>query len=201
MQHSTSCELFGVYGKSISDYAGAHKRNSNVQRLGAFDLRTLKSDGTPWNFTLRAERKLARQHMNDQDPEWIIGALPCTPFSIWNAGIHFKKMDPAKAKAMIHESKLHLRFMCSLYRRQIMKGKDFLHEHPVSALSWRTKETKAIEKVALVQTIVSDQRQYGLVTPAEGDRTKLMPALKPTRFMWTSTNDAQTAWETMNQKS
>ena len=136
---------------------------------------------------MRADRKLARQLISEQDPEWIIGAPPCTAFSIWNAGINFKKMDPAKVKAMIEEGRLHLRFMCSLYRRQIMNGKYFLHEHPASALSWRTEEIKALEKMALVQTIVGDQCQYGLVTPAEGDRTKLMPALKPTRFMSNST--------------
>ena len=176
-----------IYGRSISDSAGAHRRDLNVQGLGAFDLRTLKKDGTPWNFTLRADRKLARQLINEQDPEWIIGAPPCTAFSIWNASINFKKMDPAKVKAMIEEGRLHLRFMCSLYRRQIMNGKYFLHEHPASALSWRTEEIKAIEKMALVQTIVGDQCQYGLVTPAEGDKTKMMHALKPTRFMSNST--------------
>ena len=59
----------------------------------------------------------------------------------------------------------------------------FLHEHPASALSWRTDDIKSIEKHVTVQTIVGDQCHYGLVTPAEGNRDVKLPALKPTRFM------------------
>ena len=75
-----------IYGRSISDYAGMHRRDLNVRSLGALDLRTLKEDGQPWDFTKRSDRKLARDLLNQQDPEWIIGAPPCTAFSIWNHG-------------------------------------------------------------------------------------------------------------------
>ena len=48
-----------IYGRSISDYAGAHRRNLNVSGLGALDLRTLKPDGQTWNFCKRSDCKLA----------------------------------------------------------------------------------------------------------------------------------------------
>ena len=93
-----------IYGKSISDYAGAHRRDLNVQGLGAFDLRTLKSDGTPWDFTSHADRKLARHLVNQLNPDWIIGALPCTACCIWNVGLNFKKTNPEKVRAMAEQS-------------------------------------------------------------------------------------------------
>ena len=46
-----NANFMGIYGRSISDYAAAHCRNLNIEGLGAFDLRTLKDDGQPWEFT------------------------------------------------------------------------------------------------------------------------------------------------------
>ena len=148
-----------VYGRSVFDQSQISRRNLNVHGLGALDLRTTKPDGTPWNFCRREDRKLSRSMIEKQDPDWIVGAPPCTPFSIWNHGINFKKMDPDKVKALIAEGLVHLRFVCSLYRYQMSRGKFFLHEHPASALSWR-----AIEKLPLVHMITGDQCMYGLVT-------------------------------------
>ena len=42
-----------IYGRSISDYAGMHRHYLNIRSLGALDLRTLKEDGQPWDFTKR----------------------------------------------------------------------------------------------------------------------------------------------------
>ena len=50
-----------VYGRgSIMEEANGNRRNLNVEGLGALDLRTMKPDGTPWNFLTRADRKTAR---------------------------------------------------------------------------------------------------------------------------------------------
>ena len=70
--------------------------------------------------------------------------------------------------------------MCSIYRRQIDRGKWFLHEHPASAFSWREDDVQALQRNPFVQTIVGDQCQYGLVTPDAHDKSKLVPDLKPT---------------------
>ena len=47
-------------------------------------LRTTKPNGQPWDLCKREDRKLARQMVDEQQPEWIVGAPPCKPFSIWN---------------------------------------------------------------------------------------------------------------------
>ena len=138
-----------LYGRSISEYANMHRRDLNVTGLGTLDFRTLKEDGQPWDFTKRADRKLARELINKLDPEWVLGAPPCTAFSLWNHGINYKKINKEKVHAMMEEGRLHLRFACSLYRRQIARSKFFLHEHPTSAFRSRALISSVCQLSAL----------------------------------------------------
>ena len=46
-------------------------------------------------------------------------------------------MPKERADALIAEGRLHLRFVTSLYRKQLEGGRQFLHEHPAGALSWQ----------------------------------------------------------------
>ena len=110
-------------------------RNLNVEDLNALDLRTTKPNGQPWHLCKREDRKLARQMVDEQQPEWIVGAPPCMPFSIGNYAINYPKMHPDQVMAMIAEGRTHLNFVCSLYRKQMLTGRFDLHEHPATALS------------------------------------------------------------------
>ena len=181
---ATFAEVYG--GGAIVECANKARRNLNLKGLRALDLRTMKDDGTPWNFTLRADRKLARELLDKDDPDWLVGSPPCTAFSIWNYAMNYPKMDRDKVQRAIEEGKTHLNFVVSLYRKQMLKGKYFLHEHPATALSWKEDTVLALIRSPLVHTVVADQCMYGLTTPAEGSTTERLPAMKPTRFMTNS---------------
>ena len=71
-----------VYGRSISDYNALHRRKLNIKGLDALDLRTVKANGEPWNFCKKKDRQEARRLIDRKNPLWIIGAPPCTSFSI-----------------------------------------------------------------------------------------------------------------------
>ena len=92
---ATPATLMEVHGRSISDQSHLERRNFNVKGLGALDLRTTKSNGEPWNCCLKADRQAARDLLNRSQPDWVIGAPPCMPFSIWNHGIQFEKNGPS----------------------------------------------------------------------------------------------------------
>ena len=124
-----------VYGRSIRDQSLLTRRNLNVEGLNALDLRTTNPNGQPWDFCKREDRKLARQMIDEQQPEWIAGAPPCTPFSIWNYAMNYPKLDPDRIGAMIAEKRTHLNFVCSLYRKQMLAGRFDLHDIPATALS------------------------------------------------------------------
>ena len=138
---------------AIVDCASKARRDLNLKGLRALDLRALKPDGRPWDFTVRADRRLARELLDQDDPDWLIGSPPCTAFSLWNYAINCPKMDPEKVRRAVDEGRTHLNFVVSLYRKQMLKGKHFLHEQPATALSWKENTVLALIKSPLVHTI------------------------------------------------
>ena len=102
--------------------------------MDALDLRTLKPDGSPWNFSDPADRKYALQLVRDRKPRWVIGSPPCTMFSSLMA-INKGRMGPLKYEALLLEAKRHLHFAIAIYTEQLKAGRHFLHEHPHRANS------------------------------------------------------------------
>ena len=176
-------EVYG--GGSINEHANSSRRNLGIQGVGALDLRTTKPDGSSWDFTKRADRRMARELIDQENPDWLIGSPPCTSFSLWNQAMNFPKMEPERVKREMEEGRTHLRFMASLYRKQMLKGKFFLHEHPATATSWKEPEIEALMSNAAVMSVVAHQCMYGLTTPTTKGGPRL-PAKKPTRFMTNS---------------
>ena len=50
-----------AYGKTITDYTNAHRRNLNVKGLASLDLRSPKPSGEQWDFRKASDRKKARR--------------------------------------------------------------------------------------------------------------------------------------------
>ena len=98
------------------------------------------------------------------------------------------KINQEKVAQAISEGRTHLNFVVSLYQKQMMRGKHFLHEHPTTALPWKEYTVAALVKSPLVHSVVADQYVYGLTTPSEDDLEKHLPAMKPTRFMTNSSH-------------
>ena len=109
--------------------ANSSCRNLNVEGLDAFDLRTVKENGQPWDFTRAADRAEARERCKSRRPKWLIGSPPCTYFSTLMQ-LNFSRMDPEHVKRVMAEARLHLHFTISLYYDQLLRGDQFLHEHP-----------------------------------------------------------------------
>ena len=79
--------FFEVFGRgSIVKAAACARWSLNLNGLRATDLRTMRDDGTPWDFSKNEHRHDARRLQSSEKPAWLIGSLPCTLFSIWNVG-------------------------------------------------------------------------------------------------------------------
>ena len=78
----------------------------------------------------------------------------------------------------------HLRFVIGLYKIQLDGGRHFLHEHPETATSWNDPSMNKLLKEKRVSTTVSDQCEYGLLTP--GPEGAPIAAKKPTKWMSSS---------------
>ena len=180
MRHDAEKTFYEAYGRGGLTKE-AKKSHFNVKGLQALDLACAKSDGAHWDFSKPSDQREAIALIEADNPDWIVGSPPCTPFSPLNVGLNFPKMNKAEVKRRVDEGLIHLKFVCRLYKRQIQRGKFFLHEHPHGALSWRTKPILRILKMAGVDTVVNHQCMFGLMT-ADGHGGTL-PAKKPTRWM------------------
>ena len=181
----SSPSFMEIYGQGlILEAAHGCRRNLNIQGLDALDLRTAKTDGTPWDFNRASGRKLARELVDAKKPTWLIGSPPCTSFSKLNVNLNFPKLHPADVEQRLAEGRRHLHFVIGLYKIQLDHGRHFLHEHPQGALSWQDSMMENLLRHPRVRTVVSDQCEYGLVTPdLQGN---VVPAKKPTRWATTS---------------
>ena len=179
----TFIEAYGT--GNIVELAHGKLRNLNVEGLDAFDLKTKKKHGDMWDFCKADDRKEAIEYVGRVKPTWIIGSPPCTSFSRLQ-GLNFPKMPKERVAKILREGRRHLHFVISLYNIQLEGGRHFLHEHPNGAASWRDSQMIKLLKQKRVQSTVSDQCQYGLLTPGpDGTPT---PAKKPTRWASSSTS-------------
>ena len=122
--------LLELYGRGkIKDAANGSHRDLNIIGQDALDLRTCKPDGSPWDFTRKADRLEALRLVRERRPTWVIGSPPCTAFSTLMC-MNFNNMDPEKAKRLLATARMHLHFTASLYYGQLLRGDTFLHEHP-----------------------------------------------------------------------
>ena len=178
----TFFEFYGQ-GNFVKESHG-RRRNLNLNGLNAFDLRTTKPNGECWDFRKPSDRREARKFVEEQKPTWVIGCPPCTFFSLWNQALNHKKMDPKVVEERRREAVMHLRFVIGIYKIQLEGGRHFLHEHPQTATSWKDDMMVKLLREKRISTTVSDQCEYGLMTP--GPNGEPMLAKKPT--MWASSS-------------
>ena len=174
----TFVEVYGQ-GNIIKASCGL-RRNLNVHGMNAFDLCTCKPSGEAWDFNKSSDRIEARKYIEEQKPTWVIGCPPCTFFSLWNQAMNHRKMHPDEVEKRRKEAVRHLRFVVGLYMIQLTNGRHFLHEHPETASSWSDPSILELLSMPRVSSVVSDQCEYGLLTPGPGGVP--MPAKKPTRW-------------------
>ena len=90
-------------------------------------------------------------------------------------------MDPEKYHKSLVEAKTHLEFSAEIYRMQIDEGRNFLHEHPNTASSWRYDCMQRLIISPHVGSIVSHMCQYGMMQKDDDGIEKHVK--KPTRWL------------------
>ena len=119
------------YGRgAIGQTAANTSQGLNVVGLRVLDLRFQNPLGQPWDLSDPTQQEMALAVASQDDPDWIVGAPPCTDWGILNWNVNVAKMDKTDVKKRIAIALAHLSFVCKPYDRQIKRGKYFLHEHP-----------------------------------------------------------------------
>ena len=141
---------------------------------------------TGWNFNKKEDRDKAWAYVIENEPFLIIGSPCCTMFSQLQNLHQWTADDWTRYR----EGVKHIEFLVEMYRYQMEKGRIFLHEHPLTATSWKLKEVDKLMHDQRVYACTADQCMYGLTTTSRG--SKSAKAKKPTRFL---TNGAELAKE------
>ena len=116
---------------------------------------------------------------------WLIRYPPCTPCCQWSAAMNYpKSKDREAVKKAIDEGKRHLNVMVSIYSKQLLAGRHFLHKHTTKTILWKEQGMMSLARNPLVHCVVAHQCAYGLTTPDQDGN--LAPAMKPTRVMKSS---------------
>ena len=80
----------------------------------------------------------------------------------------------------MQEARTYLNFSAKIYEEQHRKGRVFLHEHPMTALSWAEPAIKKIMNLSNVRRYELDMCQFGL----QDDKGELLK--KPTAILTNS---------------
>ena len=78
------------------------------------------------------------------------------------------------------EGDVHLEFCCELYREQHARGKWFVHEHPLTARSWKKACVQDLLDLDGVRLVRGDMCSHNM-TSFDGGGEGLV--LKPTQYM------------------
>ena len=89
-----------------------------------------------WDLLDPEVQQKCRERILEEQPELLIGSVMCRDWSaIMN--INWPRMKEEEIQKRMKEARIHLEFVCSLYRLQHDAGRHFLHAHPQAAGSWR----------------------------------------------------------------
>ena len=165
-------------GPSVAEMY-SQPRVSKLVKGVAFDLRQNDDEGAPWDFRLSKMRKKAREWTKELQPDLIIGCPPCGPYSNLQ-NLNRRHMTDEEWRRMEVEGDVHLEFCCELYREQHARGKWFVHEHPLTARSWKKACVQDLLDLDGVRLVRGDMCSHNM-TSFDGGGEGLV--LKPTQYM------------------
>ena len=82
------------------------------------DLTTVDERGRAWDFTKLEMRNHAYRRVTTEKPFMLIGSPVCTPWS-QAMNINYSRMSWEEKEAILEAARVHLEFVCKLYRLQI----------------------------------------------------------------------------------
>ena len=149
---------------------------------GALDLTSRDESGEVWNFDIERKREQAKRLIAELRPRVIIGSPACTAFSVLQH-MNRERMGEARFLEMKQRAIKHVEFCCELYEWQVSRGLYFVHEHPLSASSWKLPCVERVLGLQGVSRVTADMCAFNMTQTDSGG-----PGLvkKPTGFMTNS---------------
>ncbi|CAK0830015.1 unnamed protein product [Prorocentrum cordatum] len=99
------------------------------------DMQAERPNGGHWDFRKEEDRKEWYDTLEREDPYILIGSPPSTALAELQGASRLRR-DPEKALQEQDLAERHLEVACESYRRQMARGRYFVHEHPHEDSSW-----------------------------------------------------------------
>ena len=157
MDIASLCTAMGAV--DVMEIYSPKRFTEHAPRLGllpgyAVDLCETKPNSEEhWDLSREEDRKELEELIDAEEPRLLTGGPPCEAFSRLQA-LNQKRVSPEVRKKRREQGEQHLHLSIKMYRKQMEKGRYFLHEHPWSADSWYDEEVKALaedERVYVVK--------------------------------------------------
>ena len=98
-------------------------------------------------------------------------------YSAWQRLNLARAHDREEFQRLLKDARIHLTFVCRLYKKQMDAGRLLLHEHPAYATSWGERAVRRVLSREDVESTIMDQCAYGQKS------FRGLPVKKPTRWM------------------
>ena len=182
MQQKLGCENF--IGEVYSPPRIAEMARKHGLRGGfSMDFTVPGPDGYIWDFSKKVCRDKAWDMIVKLKPFLLVGSPPCTAFSSLQNFLRCLPGGNEKVDRAIEAAKIHVEFCIKLYKYQIREGRYFLHEHPMTASSWRLERVEEISRSPLVYKTKTHMCRFGMKSE---DEQGVGLVKKPTTMMTNS---------------
>ena len=138
-------------------------RRSGLRGGWSIDRLVEYSPGVKWDLSQRSHQLEVLSLIARTEPGLIIGSPPCSWFSSMME-INWPKIGRHRRRQMLAEARSLLKFASEVYKVQNDHGRLFLHEHPLTAKSWKEESITKIMELTSVHKVNLDMCCYGLTT-------------------------------------
>ena len=129
------------------------------------DLTARRDDGQFWDLETREDRERLEQMQQEHQTELLIGSTPCISFRTLLYPCGTKK----QTDRVQDQERQYTRACIEAYKRQLIMGRHFLHEHPVHGSSWCTPEMRELMNDGRVHLVQGPMCHWRLASTGGGD--------------------------------
>ncbi len=148
----------------------------------SLDLTNQDENGDAWDFNTVEMRNKAIRKIHEEQPMFVVGSPMCDPWSIAQ-NANKGKWTQEETRERMDRARVHLDFMCRIYKIQAKAKRYYIHEHPAGASSWKEESIISTMRETKAYHAIAHMCRYGMTTMENG-KEKLVR--KATRFMTNS---------------
>ena len=157
----TAIELFGA---SVSRFANK-STSYGIDSTLIIDLTARRDDGQFWDLGMREDRERLEQMQQQHQTELLIGSAPCISFRTL--------LYPCGTKTQTYrvqdQERQYTRVCIEVYKRQLIMGRHFFHEHPVHSSSWCMPEMRELLNDGRVHLVQGPMCHWRLASTGDGN--------------------------------